>query len=102
MIYHIMERHETCFDRIAALGVRYKAYRRAIGVSQQTVHRKTGVALSTISLFENGKGQGLSLAHFFLLMDALDLDIHAFDLVPDAHRSDLATMWKQQNKGGKK
>lgn len=94
-----MEEQETGFDFIAALGVRYKAYRRALGVSQQHIHQKTGVALSTISLFENGRGQGMSLSHFYLLMDALDLVINADQLIPDAHRSNLASLWKQQNKG---
>lgn len=102
MINHIMKELETCFDRIVDLGSRYKAYRRALGVSQREIHRKTGVALSTISLFENGKGQGLSLTHFYLLMDALDLNIDAAGLIPEVQRSDLASLWRQQNKKGKK
>ena len=102
MIFHIMEKQETVFDMIVALGLRFKEYRKALGISQQDIHRKTGVALSTISLFENGKGQGLSLSHFYLMLEALDLvpDLNA--LVPNAFRSDLAGQWEKQNKRSKK
>ena len=102
MIYHIMERKETVFDMIVALGMRFKEYRKALGLSQQDIHRKTGVALSTISLFENGKGQGLSLSHFFLLLEALDVEMDPAVLIPDAFRSDLAGEWEKQNKRSKK
>ena len=98
MIYQIMEKQETVFDMIAALGARFKRYRKALGISQQDIHRKTGVALSTISLFENGKGQGLSLSHFHLLLNALDLKVEPNELIPEALRSDLAGLWKKQNK----
>ena len=97
-----MKEKETCFERICALGARYREYRRALGISQQDVHQKTGVALSTISLFENGKGQGMSLTHFYLLMDALDRDVDIDALIPEAHRSDLAKQWEQQNKKSRK
>ena len=102
MIYHIMEKQETVFDMIVALGLRFKEYRKAFGLSQQDVHRKTGVALSTISLFENGKGQGLSLSHFYLLLDSLDLRLEPSLIIPDAFRSDLAGQWEKQNKRNRK
>lgn len=88
----------TTFDKIASLGNLYKTYRKAIGLSQEDVHKKTGVALSTLSLFENGKGQGLSLNHFFLLLDALGLDIDNEVLIPIVSRTNFAKMWKEQNK----
>lgn len=88
----------TTFDKIVSLGNLYKAYRKAIGLSQEDIHRKTGVAMSTVSLFENGKGQGLSLNHFFLMLDALGLDIDNEVLIPVVSRTNLATMWEQQNK----
>ena len=87
---------------IVTLGMRFKEYRKALGLSQQDIHRKTGVALSTISLFENGKGQGLSLSHFFLLLEALDLEIEPNVFIPNASRSDLAGQWEKQNKRSKK
>ena len=98
MIYHIMEKHETAFDRIVELGSRFKEYRKALGLSQRDLHRKTGVAMSTISLFENGRGQGLSLSHFFLLLNALDLETDPGMMIPQASRTDLAGQWEKQNK----
>ncbi len=92
----------TTFDKIVSLGNLYKAYRKAIGLSQKDIHRKTGVALSTISLFENGKGQGLSLNHFFLMLDTLGIDIDNEVLIPVVSRTNLAKMWEQQNKKKKK
>jgi transcriptional regulator with XRE-family HTH domain len=97
-----MKGQETSFDKVITLGSRYKEYRRALGISQQDVHRRTGVALSTISLFENGKGQGLSLVHFYLLMEALDLEVDVAALIPEARKSDLAKLWEQQNKSRKR
>lgn len=93
-----MDKLETVFDRIVALGMRFKEYRKALGLSQQDLHRKTGVALSTISLFENGKGQGLSLSHFYLLLEALDLGTDPGLMIPQASRTDLAGQWEKQNK----
>ncbi len=102
LIYHIMQEVETTYDKIVSLGLRYKQYRKALGISQREVHVKSGVAMSTISLFENGKGQGLSLSHFSLMMEVLNLDIDISALIPEAHRSNLAKIWEQQNKGGNK
>lgn len=98
MIYHIMNEQETVFDKIVKLGLRFKEYRKALGVSQRELHRKTGVALSTISLFENGKGHGLSLSHFYLLLDALDLEMDSNVIIPEVFRGDLAKQWEKQNK----
>ncbi|MBO5581341.1 MAG: helix-turn-helix transcriptional regulator [Bacteroidales bacterium] len=98
MIYHIMNGQETVFDKIVKLGLRFKEYRKALGVSQRELHRKTGVALSTISLFENGKGHGLSLSHFYLLLDALDLEMDSNVIIPEVFRGDLAKQWEKQNK----
>ena len=101
MIYHIMYEQENVFDKIVVLGQRFKEYRKALGVSQRDLHKKTGVALSTISLFENGKGHGLSLSHFYLLLEALDLGIDSNVIIPDVFRGDLAKQWEKQNKRSK-
>lgn len=93
-----MNGQETVFDKIVKLGLRFKEYRKALGVSQRELHRKTGVALSTISLFENGKGHGLSLSHFYLLLDALDLEMDSNVIIPEVFRGDLAKQWEKQNK----
>lgn len=102
MIFHIMKDRENIFEKLVVLGLRFKEYRKALGVSQRDLHRKTGVALSTISLFENGKGHGLSLSHFYLLMDALDLEMDPDEIIPDIFRGDLAKQWEKQNKRSKK
>ena len=102
MIYHIMDKHENIFEKIVVLGLRFKEYRKALGLSQRDLHKKTGVALSTISLFENGKGHGLSLSHFYLLMDALDLEMDPDEIIPEVFRGDLAKQWEKQNKRSKK
>ena len=96
-----MNGQETIFDKIVKLGLRFKEYRKALGVSQRELHRKTGVALSTISLFENGKGHGLSLSHFYLLLDALDLEMDSNVIIPEVFRGDLAKQWEKQNKRSK-
>ena len=97
-----MKDRENIFEKLVVLGLRFKEYRKALGVSQRDLHRKTGVALSTISLFENGKGHGLSLSHFYLLMDALDLEMDPDEIIPDIFRGDLAKQWEKQNKRSKK
>ena len=102
MIYHIMDKPENIFEKIVVLGLRFKEYRKALGLSQGDLHKKTGVALSTISLFENGKGHGLSLSHFYLLMDALDLEMDPDEIIPEVFRGDLAKQWEKQNKRSKK
>ena len=101
MEYHIMDRRETVFDKIIELGLRFKEYRKALGISQRDLHIKTGVALSTISLFENGKGHGLSISHFYLLLKALDLEMDPYEMIPDIFRGDLAKQWEKQNKRSK-
>lgn len=102
MIFHIMKDQENIFEKLVVLGLRFKEYRKALGVSQRDLHKKTGVALSTISLFENGKGHGLSLSHFYLLLDALDLEMDPDEIIPDVFRGDLAKQWEKQNKRSKK
>lgn len=97
-----MKDQENIFEKLVVLGLRFKEYRKALGVSQRDLHKKTGVALSTISLFENGKGHGLSLSHFYLLLDALDLEMDPDEIIPDVFRGDLAKQWEKQNKRSKK
>ena len=96
-----MKDQENIFEKLVVLGLRFKEYRKALGVSQRDLHKKTGVALSTISLFENGKGHGLSLSHFYLLLDALDLEMDPDEIIPEVFRGDLAKQWEKQNKRSK-
>ncbi len=86
----------TNFDIIALLGQRFRTYRKALHISQQQLHEKTGVSLFTISSFENGKGQGLSLSHLLSLLKALGLDDTFMDLVPDIPAIDPEKMWNKK------
>ena len=86
----------TNFDTIALLGQRFKAYRKALRISQKQLHNKTGVSLFTISSFENGKGQGLSLSHLLSLLNALEIGNTFMDLIPDVPSIDPEKMWNRK------
>lgn len=87
----------SSFEVIEELGRAYRKYRRSIGLSQKDIHDKTGVALSTISSFENGRGQGLSLVHFVSMLDALALREGIQGLVPEVPTMDLRRLWEEEN-----
>ena len=84
----------TPYESIASLGASFAKYRKSLKISQQRLHEKTGISIFTISQFENGKGQGLSLSHFLLLLDAVGLDISLTNLIPIASVIDPEKRWK--------
>lgn len=84
---------ETNYELISELGRRYKIYRKALKMSQKQVSEKTGVSLFTISAFENGKGQGISLSHFAALLDVLDLRGGLSEIIPEIPSLDPERMW---------
>jgi toxin-antitoxin system, antitoxin component, xre family len=86
----------TNFDTIALFGQRFKNYRKALHISQQQLHKKTGVSLFTISSFENGKGQGISISHLLSLLNALDLGASFIDLIPEIPAIDPEKMWNKK------
>ena len=91
------------YESIISLGEAFAKYRKSLKISQQRLHEKTGISIFTISQFENGKGHGLSLSHFLLLMDAVGLDVVLSELIPIVSDIDPEKMWRLQNKkGGKK
>ena len=93
----------TPYESIISLGEAFAKYRKSLKISQQRLHEKTGISIFTISQFENGKGHGLSLSHFLLLMDAVGLDVVLSELIPIVSDIDPEKMWRLQNKkGGKK
>ena len=93
----------TPYESIISLGEAFAKYRKSLKISQQRLHEKTGISIFTISQFENGKGHGLSLSHFLLLMDAVGLDVVLSELIPIVSDVDPEKMWRLQNKkGGKK
>ena len=93
----------TPYESIVLLGEAFAKYRKSLKISQQRLHKMTGISIFTISLFENGKGQGLSLSHFLLLMDAVGLEVSLIDLIPVVSEIDPEKIWRAQNKkGGRK
>jgi len=89
--------NKTPFQLIEDLGAAYKVYRKATGITQKTIREQTGIAISTQSLFENGKGQGLSMENFVKLLSAVGLDDSLGELIPDVPTVDLAKAWKHNN-----
>ena len=92
----------TPYESIISLGEAFAKYRKSLKISQQRLHEKTGISIFTISQFENGKGHGLSLSHFLLLMDAVGLDVVLSELIPIVSDIDPEKMWRLQNKKGDK
>ena len=93
----------TPFESIVSLGEAFARYRKSLKISQQRLHEMTGISIFTISQFENGKGQGLSLSHFLLLMDAIGLDVSLSVLIPVVCDIDPEKLWMSQNrKGGRR
>lgn len=90
------QNYMTNFDIIALLGKRFRTYRKALHISQRQLHEKTGVSLFTISSFENGKGQGISVSHLLSLLNALDLGDAFMDLIPDIPTIDPEKMWNKK------
>ena len=93
----------TPYESIVSLGEAFAKYRKSLKISQQRLHERTGISIFTISQFENGKGHGLSLSHFLLLMDAVGLEMTLSDLIPVVSEINPEKMWILQNKkGGRK
>ncbi len=90
----------TPYESIVALGEAFAKYRKSLRISQQCLHEKTGISIFTISQFENGRGHGLSLSHFLLLMEAVGLEISLSDLIPLVSDINPEKLWMSQNKKG--
>lgn len=88
------------YESIVSLGEAFAKYRKSLKISQQRLHEKTGISIFTISQFENGRGQGLSLSHFLLLMNAVGLDVSLSNLIPTVSDIDPEKIWMSQNKKG--
>ncbi len=83
---------------VSILGEKYKDYRKALGLSQRDIHLKTGIAISTISLFENGKGQGMSLENLVSLLKAVELEDGLTEIIPVVPSADLEKEWNKRNR----
>lgn len=98
MSIHIKENPQSNYEFASALGNAFKEYRKAIKVSQKKIHELTGISIFTISAFENGKGQGLSLVHFLALLDAVEIRDNLNNLFPEEFPYDLEKIWNKQNR----
>lgn len=59
-------------ELIHLLGSRFKDYRQRENLTQKDVADKTGLSTITISKFENGSSNNLSLGTFLLLLKSVD------------------------------
>lgn len=81
----------------AALGKRFQSYRKQMGYTQKTLAEKTGISIFTIGSFEKGKGVGLSLSSFIMLMRAIEQLDQIAELLPELPISPKA-LFEQGNK----
>ena len=93
-----MKEITTVYEQIAILGTRVKNYRKKTGMTQKRLSEITGLSIFTISQFENGKGQGMSLTNFCSILKALNLEDGMETIVPDIMDIDLGKEWNRQNK----
>ncbi|MCQ2148602.1 MAG: helix-turn-helix domain-containing protein [Bacteroidales bacterium] len=68
---------------ISTLGKRYQVYRKNLGLTQSEIAVKTGISVFTISSFEKGQGNGLSLTNLISLFDAIGQADQIADLLSD-------------------
>lgn len=85
---------------VREMGRRFKQYRISYRLTQQDVADQTGISKVTLSNFENGKLNNLTLAHFMGLMRVLDRLDWVDNLLPEIPISayELDKIQKKQKK----
>lgn len=83
-------------DIIALLSRRVKEYRLAARISQKEMAEKSGVSLATISHFEQGVSQNLTLNNLISLLRVIGMERRLNDLLPELPMPPMAL--KQINK----
>ncbi len=83
-------------DIIKILAKRIKEYRLAVRMSQKEMAEKSGVGLATISHFEQGVIQNMTLNNFISLMRVVGMENRMIELLPELPMPPLAL--KQINK----
>ncbi len=68
---------------IQLLAQRIKEYRLAARLSQKEVSEKSGVGLATISHFEQGVMQNMTLNNFISLMRVVGMENRIMELLPE-------------------
>ncbi len=69
-------------DIIRLLAARIKEYRLAARLSQKEMAEKSGVGLATISHFEQGVMQNMTLNNFISLMRVIGMEGRVMELLP--------------------
>ncbi|MBQ9073982.1 MAG: helix-turn-helix domain-containing protein [Muribaculaceae bacterium] len=70
-------------DIILMLSKRVKEYRLAARLSQKEMAEKSGVGLATISHFEQGASQNLTLNNLISLLRVIGMEQRLYDLLPE-------------------
>lgn len=68
---------------LALLAARLKSYRLAARISQSEMARKSGVGLSTISHFEQGKNLNITLNNFISLLRVIGQQQNLVEMLPE-------------------
>ena len=88
--------YTTNQDIMLLLSKRIKEYRLAMRMSQKEMAEKSGVSLTTISHFEQGVNQNMTLNNFISLLRIVGMEQRVSDLLPELPMPPLAL--KQINK----
>lgn len=83
-------------DIMLLLAKRIKEYRLAARMSQKEMAEKSGVGLATISHFEQGVNQNMTLNNFISLLRIVGMEQRVSDLLPELPMPPMAL--KQINK----
>lgn len=67
----------------STLGKRYQVYRKNLGLTQSEIAVKTKISVFTISSFEKGSANGISLSNLITLFDAIGQKDQIADLLSD-------------------
>ena len=70
-------------DIMLLLAKRIKEYRLAARMSQKEMAEKSGVSLATISHFEQGVNQNMTLNNFISLLRIVGMEQRVSDLLPE-------------------
>lgn len=77
-------------DIILMLSKRIKEYRLAARLSQKEMAEKSGVGLATISHFERGVSQNMTINNFISLLRIVGMENRLNDLLPELLMPPLA------------
>ena len=77
-------------DIILMLSKRIKEYRLAARLSQKEMVEKSGVGLATISHFEQGVSQNMTINNFISLLRVVGMENRLNDLLPELPMPPLA------------